>query len=86
MKRTLALVGIGAGLMYLFDPELGAVRRGLLKDRLQELLPETGEALHEKVDAVAAKASEYTHKADAAAAEKIHAVGEEALETEDSQT
>jgi hypothetical protein len=86
MKRSLILMGIGAGLMYLFDPELGAVRRDLLKDRLQELLPETGEALHEKVDAVAAKASEITHKADAVAAEKIHSVGEETLETESSQT
>ena len=86
MKKTLALIGIGAGLMYLFDPELGAVRRDLLKDRLQELLPETGDALHEKVDAVAAKASEFTHKADVIAAEKINSVGEETLETESPES
>ncbi len=86
MKRNLALIGIGAGLMYLFDPELGAVRRDLLKDRLQELLPETGDALHEKVDAVAAKASEFTHKADAVAAEKINSIAEDKLETESSET
>lgn len=85
MKRSLALIGIGAGLMYLFDPEMGEVRRGMLRDRLQELLPETGEALHEKVDAVAAKAADLTHQADAMAADKIQAAGEDKLQNGNAQ-
>jgi hypothetical protein len=34
MKKTLFCMGVGAGLMYLLDPELGEVRRSLLRDRL----------------------------------------------------
>jgi hypothetical protein len=76
MKRSLALMGIGAGLMYLFDPEMGEVRRGMLKDRLQEMLPQTGEVLHEKVDAVASKAADLTQHADAIAADKINSAAD----------
>ncbi len=75
MKKTLICVGVGAGLMYLFDPEMGEVRRGLLKDKLQGVMPETKDALSSQTDAVVAKASTLTGTADSKAAETIKSVG-----------
>ncbi len=83
MKKTIICMGIGAGLMYLFDPELGAVRRSLLKDRFQGVMPQTGDALSSKADAVVAKASELTEKADTAAADTIQSLGGDALTPSD---
>jgi hypothetical protein len=37
LRGFLTTVGLGAGLMYLFDPQLGRRRRALLKDRIQTL-------------------------------------------------
>ena len=45
MNRGLSLiggVGLGAGLMYFFDPQLGRRRRAVLRDRLTSLLRQTG--------------------------------------------
>ena len=84
MKRTLISMGIGAGLMYLFDPELGEVRRSMLADKFQGALPQTQEALASKVEAVSAKASELTEIADNAAAEKIDLLGNKAVATVDA--
>jgi len=83
MKRTLISMGIGAALMYLFDPEMGEVRRSMLADKFQGAMPQTQEALASKVEAVSAKASEFTEKADSAAAEKIDALGHEAVDAID---
>jgi methyl-accepting chemotaxis protein len=74
MKRTLLSVGIGAGLMYLFDPELGEVRRSILRDKLSGLsgrMPKTSEAIHDKAEALAAQADDLTTRVDEAAAEVI---------------
>ncbi|MBX6316597.1 MAG: BON domain-containing protein, partial [Isosphaeraceae bacterium] len=45
MKRELALLGLGAGLMYYFDPDRGRRRRGLVRDQLQHLAHQVGDAL-----------------------------------------
>ena len=75
MKKTLLSIGIGAGVMYLLDPELGEIRRSLLKDKLRGVLPKTADAIHGKADALSAKAQDLTHIADEAAADAIsHAV------------
>src|SRR5687767_7220151 len=37
LKSTLMLVGAGAGLMYLFDPQQGNRRRALLRDKMTAL-------------------------------------------------
>ena len=79
MKKTLISIGIGAGLMYLFDPELGEVRRSLLADKFQGILPQTQEALASKVEAVSVKASELTEIADSAAAEKIDSIASDSI-------
>ncbi len=71
MKKTLLTLGIGAGLMYLFDPELGEVRRSMLQDKLSGRMPNTVDAVHAKAEEVHAKVSEVATKADAAAADAI---------------
>ena len=77
MKKTLFLVGVGASLMYFLDPELGEIRRGLLRDKFEGIMPETKDALSSKADEVVAKASEMTEKMDHKAAETIHTLGSE---------
>jgi hypothetical protein len=72
MKKAIVCMGIGAGLMYFCDPELGWVRRGLLMDRLKGTLPQTSEA-------VFAKAGEIAEKADNVTAETIESLGSQAL-------
>jgi hypothetical protein len=37
LETTLLLLGVGAGLMYLFDPQQGTERRAQLRDRVTEL-------------------------------------------------
>jgi len=83
MKRSLICMGIGAGLMYLFDPELGPVRRSMLKDKFQGAMPQTNEAIITKAEAVAAKAGELSAVADSVAAEKIESLGHEAIDLDD---
>ena len=83
MKRSLICMGIGAGLMYLFAPELGEVRRSMLADKFQGAMPQTSEAVVTKAEAVAAKATELGEKADSAAAEKIESLGSEAIDLAD---
>lgn len=71
MKRSLIYMGIGAGLMYLFDPDMGEVRRGMLCDRFQELMPQTNEALASKMGEMAEQADDLTETIDSLAAEKV---------------
>ena len=75
MKKTLISVGIGAGLMYFLDPELGEVRRSMLADKLRGNLPKTSDAIHEKAEELSNKAHDLTVKADEAAAEVIASAG-----------
>ena len=71
MKRTLATIGLGAGLMYLLDPEHGEERRAQLREKFQGLLPKTSGAVSEKVEAIGMKAIDLTSRADDKAAEAI---------------
>lgn len=71
MKKTLLSIGIGAGLMYLLDPELGEIRRSMLKDKMSGRLPKTTDAVVAKADALVAKVDEVAVKADEAAADAI---------------
>jgi gas vesicle protein len=75
MKKALFCAGIGAGAMYLLDPENGEQRRAELRDLLRGRLPKTRDAIHEKTDAIAAKAEQLTAQADEAAADAITNVG-----------
>jgi hypothetical protein len=79
MKKAIFCMGIGAGLMYFFDPELGWVRRGLLMDRMRGKLPQTTEAISTKADAVVAKAGEVAEQADNVAAQTIGSLGSDVL-------
>ena len=71
MKKTLLTLGIGAAAMYLFDPELGEIRRSLLKDKLSGRLPKTADAFSAKADELVAKVDKVASKADEAAADAI---------------
>jgi hypothetical protein len=44
MGQMLTAAGIGAGLMYLFDPQQGDRRRALLRDRMMHVASKTGDA------------------------------------------
>jgi hypothetical protein len=48
MGRALALIkglGLGAGLMYIFDPDLGRRRRALMRDQVEHTVNELGDFL-----------------------------------------
>lgn len=75
MKKTLFCMGIGAGMMYLLDPELGEVRRSMLRDKLSGSMPKTSDAIHAKAEVIGSKASDLTARADEAAAEAISTIG-----------
>lgn len=89
MKKTLFSLGIGAGLMYLFDPELGEIRRSLLRDKLSEWsgrMPKTSEAIHEKAEALTATAEDLATRVDETVAEAIDNVGPQADGASDNNT
>ena len=71
MKKAIAFMGIGAGLMYLFDPTHGEERRGQLKEKFAGMMPQTKDALSAKTEAVAAKVDELTSQVDTVAAQKV---------------
>jgi hypothetical protein len=71
MKKTLITMGLGAGVMYLFDPEHGEQRRAQLRGKLAEMLPKTREAVHAKADHLGAATHNLTEKVDAMASEAI---------------
>ena len=71
MKRTLFTIGLGAGLMYLLDPEHGEERRAQLRDKFQGFLPRTSGAVSDKVEAIGMKAIDLTARVDDKAAEAI---------------
>jgi hypothetical protein len=68
MKKTLVLMGLGAGFMYLLDPEQGERRRAQLREQLAGVLPKTSGAIQSKADNL-------TTKVDSLAAETISTVG-----------
>src|SRR5438046_161727 len=42
LKRTAALAGLSAGVMYFFDPDLGERRRAAVRDQIHHLLNKFG--------------------------------------------
>ena len=74
MKKTLLTIGIGAGLMYLFDPKHGSERRAQLLDKIQGTLPKTAEAVTSKVSALGSKATDLTAHADDIAADAVSTI------------
>src|SRR5262245_45043622 len=77
MKRQMALLGIGAGLMYLLDPELGSIRRSVLRDKINGLLPKTADAINARAEEIGNKAHDFAAKADDKAADAINTGAEE---------
>jgi hypothetical protein len=45
LQTTLLLLGVGAGLMYLFDPQQGNERRAQLRDRVSDLQARAEQAM-----------------------------------------
>ena len=71
MKKLLFTLGLGAGAMYFLDPELGEIRRSMLKDKLSGRMPKTTDAFVAKADELVSKVENVAHKADEAAADAI---------------
>src|SRR5687768_6078103 len=71
MKRALICAGLGAGVMYLLDPEHGSERRAQLRDKVQSLLPRTSGAITDKAQSIGMHAIDLTARADEKAAEVI---------------
>src|SRR5438876_4487486 len=59
-------LGIGALLMYLFDPEEGAQRRGYLSEAAQDLAGRAGETLGSAWESVSDSASDLGERASSA--------------------
>jgi gas vesicle protein len=65
MKRTLALLtglGVGAALMYLFDPERGNKRRALIRDKAAKLNRQTTEAIQGRTKDLSNRARGMAHE------------------------
>jgi len=58
----LAGLGIGAGLMYLFDPQGGNRRRALIRDKATKLNRQTREALEGTAKDLSNRAKGMTHE------------------------
>src|SRR4051794_18790417 len=71
IENTMSLLGgagVGAALMYLFDPDLGEQRRHDVRDVAGQALSSTGEALHstahgaaDTARSVASRIGDYAH-------------------------
>jgi len=65
MKGTLALLtglGVGAALMYLFDPERGNRRRSLIRDKAVKLNRQTTEAVQGRTKDLSNRARGMAHE------------------------
>lgn len=62
----LAGLGVGAGLMYLLDPERGNRRRALLRDKMVKLNRQTQEAVSGRVKDMSNRAKGMLHEAKSA--------------------
>jgi Flp pilus assembly protein TadB len=82
MKAILVIlsgVGIGAGLMYLFDPEGGNRRRALIRDKAIKLNRQTRETIEAKTKDLSNRAKGVVHELkSAASSENESATGEPA--------
>lgn len=74
MKKTLISIGLGAGMMYLLDPEHGEERRTNLVNKLRGVAPKTSEAVQAKAEALGASMHDVTARADEKAADAIESI------------
>jgi hypothetical protein len=66
MGSMLLMVGVGAGLMYLFDPEKGDQRRAQLRDKVTELQSRAGTMMDSsKIEELRTRASDIASQAGA---------------------
>jgi hypothetical protein len=84
MKKALICAGLGAGVMYLLDPEHGSERRAQLRDKVQGLLPRTSDAITDKAQSIGMQAIDLTARADEKAAEVITTAGLPAVDGQGS--
>jgi hypothetical protein len=64
VQTTLLLLGVGAGLMYLFDPQQGTERRAQLRDRMSDLQARAERAMDpDNINELRSRASEMASKA-----------------------
>ena len=59
----LAAVGLGAGLMYVFDPDRGNRRRALLRDKMMKFNRQTQETVGGRVKDMSNRAKGMLHEA-----------------------
>ena len=65
MKNAIAILGglgIGAALMYMFDPERGNTRRALMRDKAMKLDRKTREAVSGRVHDLSNRAKGMLHE------------------------
>jgi len=74
MKKALISIGLGAGIMYLWDPEHGEERRANLLATLRGVAPKTTGAVQAKAEALTASVQDVTAKADEKAADAIESI------------
>lgn len=74
MKKTLLSIGLGAGIMYLWDPEHGEERRANLLATLRGVAPKTTGAVQSKAEALTASVQDVTARADEKAADAIDSI------------
>ena len=91
MKKALFLMGLGAGAMYLFDPELGTRRREQLRDtmlglivRADNTISDTAFDLSDKAHDLAAQASSKVQDVASTVEEKTDTVKEAATSLQDA--
>ena len=69
MKGIIAIlsgIGVGAGLMYLLDPERGNRRRALIRDKMVKVNRQTQEAVSGRVKDMTNRAKGMLHEAKSA--------------------
>lgn len=66
IKAILSGIGIGAALMYLFDPREGNRRRSLIKDKATALKNDAAEAISGKAEDLSNRAKGLIHDAKSA--------------------
>lgn len=69
MRELLAIlggIGVGAGLMYLLDPDRGNRRRALIRDKMVKLNRQTQEAVGGRVHDIGNRAKGMLHEAKSA--------------------
>lgn len=82
MKGILAIlsgIGVGAALMYLFDPQDGNRRRALIRDKAVALSNDTQEALSGKAQDLSNRAKGLMHEAKSTFSSENQDVSEQAM-------